>query len=128
MDIQESNPSPDPLALTPRQRRLRVLTILILAAVIAMIFVGMTHPFFRPGPRPAVMTPRLEKAIQVKVLTIGFYWISCTLLTTSLFVLAWLDLREVRRKLLYARRDMWKDILEQHRERRAESSSPADEQ
>ena len=128
MDTQAPNPAPDPLALTPRQRRLRVLTILILAAVIGMIFVGLTHPFFRPGPPPAVMTPQIKKAIQVKVLTIGFYWISCTLLTTSLFVLAWLDLREVRRKLLYARRDMWKDILEQHRERRADRSEPGDEQ
>ncbi len=127
MDPQEQKPAIDPLALTPRQRRLRVLTILILAAVIAMIFVGMTHPFFRPL-RPAVMTPQLEKAIKVKILTIGFYWISCTLLTTSLFIFAWLDLREVRRKLLYARRDMWKDILEQHRERRGDDSSPADEQ
>ena len=103
-----------------------MLTVLVLAAVIAMIFVGVTHPFFRPI-RPAVMTPQLERAIKVKILTIGFYWITCTLLTTSLFILAWLDLREVRRKLLYARRDMWKDILEQHQERRADRSSPDDQ-
>ena len=113
---------PDPLALTPRQRRLRVVTVIILAAVILMIAVGLIHPFFRPT-RPEVLTDQIRRAIQAKVLIVGLYWISCALLTSSLFILAWLDLREVRRKLLLARRDMWKDILEQHRERRSDRSS-----
>ena len=118
---------PDPLALTPRQRRLRVLTVVILAAVILMIIVGLTHPFFRPT-RPPVLTDQVRRALQAKVLIVGFYWIFCALLATSLFILAWLDLREVRRKLLLARRDMWKDILEQHRERRADRSSAGNDQ
>ena len=121
-----SDARPDPLRLTPRQRRLRVLTLIILATVILMIAVGLIHPFFHPS-RPTVMTPHIRRAIQAKILIVGFYWITCALLTTSLFLLAWLDLREVRRKLLLARRDMWKDILEQHRERRADRSSPTDE-
>ena len=124
--MESEQPKPDILALTPRQRRLRVLTFVILAAVLIMLVVGLTHPFFRPT-RPPVMTEQIKKAIQVKILMVGFYWISCALLTTTLFILAWLDLREVRKKLLLARRDMWKDILEQHQQRLSEKSKPTDE-
>ena len=124
--MESEQPKPDILALTPRQRRLRVLTFVILAAVLIMLVVGLTHPFFRPT-RPPVMTEQIKKAIQVKILMVGFYWISCALLTTTLFILAWLDLREVRKKLLLARRDMWKDILEQHQQRRSEKPNPKDE-
>ena len=124
--MESEQPKPDILALTPRQRRLRVLTFVILAAVHIMLEVGLTHPFFRPT-RPPVMTEQIKKAIQVKILMVGFYWISCALLTTTLFILAWLDLREVRKKLLLARRDMWKDILEQHQQRLSEKSKPTDE-
>ena len=124
--MESEQPKPDILALTPRQRRLRVLTFVILAAVLIMLVVGLTHPFFRPT-RPPVMTEQIKKAIQVKILMVGFYWISCALLTTTLFILAWLDLREVRKKLLLARRDMWKDILDQHQQRRSEKPNPKDE-
>ena len=124
--MENSEQRPDILTLTPRQRRLRVLTFVILAAVLTMLVIGLTHPFFRPT-RPPVMTEQIKRAIQAKVLIVGFYWISCALLTTSLFILAWLDLREVRKKLLFARRDMWKDILEQHQQRLAEKSKPSDE-
>ena len=122
-----AQPSTDILALSPKQRRLRAVTLVILTMVIMMVVAGATHPFFRPAGRPPVMTERIEQAIKVKILMIGFYWITCLLLTTTLFILAWLDLREVRRKLLLARRDMWKNILEQHRERRADGSSTTDD-
>ena len=122
---ESSNPPADRFSLSPRQRRLRVITLLILVGVILMIVVGLTHPFFRPV-RPAVLTPRIARALKVKILIIGLYWISCSLLTASLFLMAWLDLREVRRKLLRARREMWKDILEE-RQKRLADRSPTDE-
>jgi hypothetical protein len=108
-------------SLSPQQRRLRTVTAVVLVVILLMIVFGMTSPFFHPA-RPAVLTPRLQKALTVRILFIGSYWIVCTLLACSLIVLAWLDLREVRRKLSEARRDMWKDILERSRERKRGSS------
>src|SRR3989442_13126003 len=76
---ESSNPPADRFSLSPRQRRLRVITLLILVGVILMIVVGLTHPFFRPV-RPAVLTPRIARALKVKILIIGLSWISCSLL------------------------------------------------
>src|SRR5947209_7510504 len=118
---ESSNPPADRFSLSPRQRRFRIITVLILVGVIIMIVVGLTHPFFRPV-HPPILTPRIARALKVKILIIGLYWISCSLLTASLFLMAWLDLREVRRKLLQARREMWKDILEERQKRLADQS------
>jgi hypothetical protein len=107
--------------LTPRQRRLRVWTLLILAVIAMMIIFAMVHPFFRLQP-PLTVTPTIRKALAVKGLMILGYWTICLALTMSLILLAWLDLREIRRKILMAQRDIWKDILEQSRKRREKSS------
>lgn len=107
-----------PLAITPRQRRLRVWTAVVLATIVVMIVIGVTSPFFKPS-QPAVWTARTYKALQVKALFIGLYWIICTLMATSLFLLAWLDVREVARAATAARRDYWREIADRTRERRA---------
>lgn len=107
--------------LTPRQRRLRVVTLLILVTIAVMIIFAMTHPFFRIQPPPTV-TPAIRKALAVKGLMILGYWTVCLALTMGLILVAWLDLREIRRKIVMAQRDIWKDIIEQSRKRRDKSS------
>lgn len=108
-------------ALTPRQRRLRVVTLLLLAAIAMMIIFAMTHPFFRIEPPPTI-TPTVRKALAVKGLMILGYWTVCLALTMGLILMAWLDLREIRRKIVMAQHDIWKDIIEQSRKRRDKSS------
>ncbi|HXG23099.1 MAG TPA: hypothetical protein VNJ09_00985 [Chthonomonadales bacterium] len=107
--------------LTPRQRRLRVVTLLLLAAIAMMIIFAMTHPFFR-FELPPTITPAIRKALAVKGLIILGYWTVCLALTMGLILMAWLDLREIRRKIVMAQRDIWKDIIEQSRKRRDKSS------
>lgn len=134
------------LALTPRQRRLRVITALLLILIVGMVGTGILHPFFRSlappealekvrqermaeqqarqsGVPPPPMSPQ-RRAVTVKLIFLYFYWTLCFLLALSLVVVAWLDLREVRRKLLTARRDLWKETVEEMRQRVKRPSDP----
>jgi len=103
--------------LSLRQRRLRVITGALLVAIAAMIAVGMTHPFFRIT-RPRTMTRAIRRALAVQGMMILGWWTVCFILAFALFLVAWLDIREIRRSLAAARRDFW---LESARERRRES-------
>ncbi len=113
------------LRLTLRQRRLRVLTAVVLALIVGMVAFGARHPFFRSAGQPAVRAlarqavaarragapvarsaERARRAVAVRLAFIGAYWSVCFLLSGVLLVLAWLDVREVRRKLLAARMSM----------------------
>lgn len=99
-----------------------MLSVVILAAIIALLANGMTHPFFRSvgnamvrdlarqavqarraGLEPSPEAERARRAVAVRIATIGAYWTLCFGLTGVLLVLAWLDVREIRRKLLAAR-------------------------
>jgi len=127
------SPSPGKvLALTPRQKRLRVATALLLGLIVVMVGMGIMHPFFRSvaapdviervrreiqaermaGSAPKPYSPE-RRAVIVKLIVLYSYWTLCFLMALSLVVVAWLDLREVRRKLLMARRDMWKETVEE---------------
>lgn len=101
--------------LTPRQRRLRWTSALILAVVLAMVAFGLTSPLFKPV-HPAVLTPMLRRQIKVRVLFVGLYWIVCSLLASFLILLAWLDIREVQRLLAAARKEVWRDAAQQARQ------------
>jgi hypothetical protein len=108
-------PNPDPLALTPRRRRLRVLTVLVLLAVIAMVLYGTRDPFFALPSGPVVAAAR--HAVAVRALIILLYWTFCMFLGLSLVVLAWLDLREIRRALMAARRSTWRETVGKRHDR-----------
>ncbi len=114
--------------LTMRQRRLRVLTMFVILLIGAMVAVGVRHPFFRsagsPGvralAREAVMArrsgrpatakaERARRAAAVRVAFIGAYWSLCFMLSGSLLILAWLDVREIRRGLMEAQRAVMRD-------------------
>jgi hypothetical protein len=110
--------------LTPRQKRLRRITAALLLFIAAQVAIGVLHPFFRPV-RPLQLTPTIERALKVKIIFIFGYWTLCLLLVMCLVLVAWMDLREVRRKFLVARRDIWKDILQQYRADRAKSDRSA---
>lgn len=109
--------------LTARQRRLRVLTAVVILMIGAMVATGVTHPFFRSAgseevralARQAVVArragrpappeaERARRAAAVRVAFIGAYWSACFVLSGALLILAWLDVREIRRKLLEAQR------------------------
>lgn len=97
--------------LTPYQRRLRVVTLLLALLVVTMIAIGLIHPFFHRA-YPDVVTETVRKALVLKLVFIAGYWSFCLLLTLGMAICAWLDLREVRRKLVAARRQMWKELSE----------------
>jgi len=104
--------------LSMRQRRLRVLTLVILAFIVLMIVYGMTSPFFHLHP-PALLSHHLRRAFALRAMFILGYWTVCILLACSLFFIAWLDIRELRLQTLMARRDMWRDIANRSREQAA---------
>ena len=114
-----SDPAPSPIpasfGLTPRQRTLRRVTLMLLLIIAIMIGFGMMHPFFHLHP-PHVMTPTVRKALAVRGLLILFYWTICLLLACSLVFVAWLDLREVRLRMLMARRDIWRNMAGRSRQ------------
>lgn len=125
--------APDPaFTLSLRQRRLRLLTAATLIIIVSMIFVGRTHPFFQRLAAPDVIervrlereaahvaeqegqmplpVSRERRAITAKLIVYYLYWSVCLFLTFLLFLFAWFDYREIRKKTLLAQRDMWKEI------------------
>ena len=100
---------------TPRQKRLRTLTTIIIVVIVAMIVFALNHPFFRPKP-PAEMTESVRKAIAVQGMFILGYMAIVFALAISLLVIAWLYVREIRLQLLIAKRDIWQQIAERHLE------------
>lgn len=110
-------PEPDVTALTPRQRRLRVWTFVILAAVAAMVVCGVTAPFFRMHHAP-ITSPLLRKAVATQAIMVLGYWTVCFLLTCTLMALAWLDLREVQKKLALARAMVLREMARESEEKR----------
>jgi hypothetical protein len=110
------SPTPDPLALTPRRRRLRVLTGVVLLVVIVMVVYGMRDPFFTIPAGQIAATAR--RAMVVRAILILVYWTFCMFMGLSLIVIAWLDVRELRRNISAARRRTWLDTVGKRRDRR----------
>lgn len=101
----------DPLAMTPARLRLRVMTAIVLVVVIAMMFYGTHAPFLRlPHTFPATGVAR--RAMAVRALMVLTYWTTCIFLGLSLFVVAWLDLRALRRGLMEARMAVWRETMD----------------
>ena len=101
-----------------RQRRLRMGALAILLTVLGMVAFGMANPFFRVVASPTVrelaregirkhragadLTPaerRARDVVRTKLIAIYGYWTVCFLLTSGAVLLAWLDIREVQRRL-----------------------------
>lgn len=110
---------------TLRQRRLRVLSAVVLLIILSLVAAGVTQPFFRSvgspqvrelarqammdkraGRTPTARAEHARRAAAVRVAVIGAYWTLCFLLSALLLILAWLDVREVRKKLLAAQRQL----------------------
>lgn len=112
--METSEPSAILTQLTPSQRRRRVWTFVFLATICAMILIGRFHPFFKFA-RPEHLTRAAQKALAVKGMMVMGYWTVCFLLAITLLLLAWMEIREVQRKALIARRDVWRDIADKTR-------------
>jgi hypothetical protein len=105
--------------LSPRQRRLRIYSFVIIGFIAAMIIFAMMHPFFRPS-HPPVLTEAVRRALVVKTLFIMGYWTICFLLLFSLLIIAWLYTREIMRQLMVERARIWREIADRSNERMAE--------
>ncbi|NUQ71054.1 MAG: hypothetical protein HUU17_09565 [Chthonomonadales bacterium] len=131
--------------LTHRQRRLRTLTAVILLTIGAMVVFGLSHPFFRSsgdtqirrlareavllrhaGGTPDAAGDRARRVVAVRLTLIALYWSVCFCLTALLVVLAWLDAREVRRRLLLSRSAMARLIRDRPDEDRETQEGDAD--
>ena len=113
-----ANITTDPLSfgLTPRQVRLRGITLALLIFIGGMILLGTSHPFFHRS-HGLLVTEAARKAYALKLIFIFGYWSICLSLVFSLVIVAWLDLREVRRKALLAQRHIIQEIANRkHRE------------
>lgn len=119
MGEQEPVPPAIQFALTPRQRRIRVVAGVILVAILAMLVLWRVNPFFHPHLRmPGSLTA--VRAYKVQVILIGFYVITILLMTTSLLLLAWMDLRESLRRASEARVGYWQTVAQEARARQRE--------
>lgn len=94
---------PNPFELNLRQRRLKVLTFVIIGVIAFLLIVSIFHPFFHPTP-PAILTEKIRKALKVQALLIWLYYSTCLMLSFFLVIIAWLYTREVRDQLLAARK------------------------
>lgn len=111
-------PSGPVLTLSPRQKRLRTATLVILLFIVAMLAFSLFHPFFHPA-KPPILTDRVKKALAAQgIMILGYYTVVFALALSLLFI-AWLYVREIRLQILMAQRDIWKDIVD----RRAEEKS-----
>jgi hypothetical protein len=114
----EASRSKVDFALTPRQKRLRAVTLVILFFIFVMLGISWFHPFFHPV-RPLVMTEQQRKALAVQgILILGYYAVVFAL-SLSLLIIAWLYVREIRLQLLVAQRDIWKDMLARRQEKQS---------
>ncbi|MEP6755279.1 MAG: hypothetical protein ABJA67_07250 [Chthonomonadales bacterium] len=105
MSNQEDDYKPDPFAPNLRQRRLRVITYIVIGIIATMLCVSVVHPFFHPTP-PAMMTEKIRRAFKVQALIIWLYYSTCLLLAFLLVIIAWLYTREVRFQLINERMKM----------------------
>jgi hypothetical protein len=106
-----------PFGLTPRQRRLRVVTLILLGFIVVMIAFSQLHPFFHPVA-PHIMTTRSRRALAAQYMLILGYYSVIFLLALSMLVLAWLYIRDIRVQLALARRDIWQKLASDHAEAR----------
>ena len=109
--------------LTPRQRRLRMVTLVVLAFIFVMLAFAWFHPFFHPV-RPPILTDRVRRALAAQGLLILGYYSIVFLLAMSLVVIAWLYVRDVRLQLLMAQRDIWKEMIERREAERKHKAQP----
>ena len=109
--------------LTARQRRLRVLTFVILGAIALMLAFSYGHPFFHPV-RPPVLTDRMRKALAVQYMMILGYYTVVFIFAMSLLLIAWLYIRDIRVQLLIAQRDIWQEIKDRQAAERETKSKP----
>jgi hypothetical protein len=131
MAVAEPKASPSRFDFRPsmRQRRLRVLAAAVLLTIIAMVITGVTNSFFRsPGDpqvqelareaiaarrehrQPSPEAERARQAVTTRLTFIGGYWAVCLGLSCLLVLLAWLDVREIRRRLLAAQLGVLRSI------------------
>jgi hypothetical protein len=129
--MSDTASTPSPLTeLTPRQRRLRRIVVILLIAIFALCANGVLHPFFRLRHR-GPLTDTVRKALAVKGVFILSYWSIVFLLAVGLIFVAWLDIREIRAKLAQERANILRRMAEQsrrEREKGQDGETPPDDE
>ncbi len=102
--------------LTPQQILHRRLTVIFLGLICGIIAIGVwiflnLHP--ESLRQQGSLSSEEIQAVKVKVTTLVCGLIACVLLASGLLVIAWLEFREIQRKALVARRDVWREIAGQ---------------
>lgn len=129
--------------LTARQRRLRYSAAIIIVALLLLVGTGLRHPFFRSVGSPTVRdlartaiqyeragrTPppeaeRARRAVTVRLTVIAAYWTLCFSLSAVLVLLAWMDVREIRRKLMDAHSRALRRLASQGAQRHGDGHQP----
>jgi hypothetical protein len=113
----ESKNAPILSSLTPRQKLHRRLTALFFILIVVIVISGVwlflnLHP---ETLRYAAHSSPEYKAGKLKVALLVCGMIACVLLSAGLMIVAWLEFREIQRKELVARRDIWREIADQSR-------------
>ncbi len=100
-----------------KQRRVRTAATLLLVLLAAMVYAGITQPFFRragdpetlrlareamaarrQGTAPSAEAEAARRAAAARILFIGGYWTVCFILSGAVVLLAWIDVREIQRR------------------------------
>jgi len=113
--------------VSPRSRRLRIIGLVLLAAVVLMVIYGYfgLMPALRRsvqsdsassvvrhstavGAQPSAIQSEHERRVRKLKASAGLaYWGVCSLLLVGTVFVAWLDLREISRNYVAERRAMW---------------------
>lgn len=128
-----------------RQKRLRMAALAILLVVLGMVGFGTVHPFFRIVASPSVtelaregirkhregapLTPaerRARDAVRTKLIAVYGYWTVCFVLTGGAVLIAWLDIREVQRRLAEEHIAAMRELAEAARKERTRNQAKGD--
>jgi|GEM_PF-2749758 hypothetical protein len=98
-----------------RQKRLRALMGILLLTTIVMIILGLTLPIFHIPPADTIPM-EMRHAYLRKVILILSWWALCMIITFSIFLLAWFDLKSVQIRMRMAQRDFWRKVASENKE------------
>ena len=128
----DSSPSAYSSVISPQSRRLRIIGVLLIVAILIMALYGyfsLMPALARSAHQATANVPKhisfgvsqadVEharlRAVRVRKLSVAIalaYWGVSALLVLGVLVVAWLDLREINRRYLQSRRTIWSETAD----------------
>lgn len=112
-EVDDANSGP--LRVSPRQLRIRWIAVTLLLIAGAMVAFGLLHPLFQVHPR--AVDEAMRRRVALRAIFILGYWSVCFILANFVVLMAWLDVRETRRRFSAARRRAWRETLDRPADR-----------